>query len=539
MPYQLRKLLIIWLALNFFWGRYLKVNAQSESQSQQRGISNRNSSSLPQAVETQAVHGQETVNTPLDENSPIQKLNKAASVSLVQESGTSAVDNKGEKLITLEFKNADIRTVLLMIAQVCDLSMSIGDFIQGKVSVNFRNVSLDEALNAILRTNGCDYVKEGRIYRIVRAVQPTETPEVRVETKVFNLSHIDANAVQQAVTPLLSSNGKIQVFSRAYGIGSEKTGQRSDVLIITDVPEKMDVIALVIEKIDTPIGQVMIEARIIEVSLADDFDLGINWGIAASVTGSKLPTTFPLPQRMGKMGDLVPRSAPTSTDFPGDRDFPFAEKTGNAGFSFGTLSFTDLQAALKALESKRTANLLSCPRVVTLDNQEARIVIGETIPIPTYTLNTELNTWTISGYSSQEVGITLAVTPHILSDGHIIMKVAPEISELGEWVKGPGGQDERPRVTSRKVDTQIKVRNGETVVIGGLLKNKKDQTINKVPFFGHIPLLGLIFTRKDTTEDSKQDLLIFITPRIVTENNARELSQTDKARIEKTMTLVK
>lgn len=442
-----------------------------------------------------------------------------------------------EKLISLQLKNADIKTVLQMIAQECGLSMAIGDFVQGRVTLEFANVTLDEALNAVLRMSGYDYVKEGRIYRIVRYVQPAQDVEVRTTTKVFKLSHIDANSVKEAIIPLLSSNGNAQVFTRGFGIGSEKTGQRSDTLVVIDIPGNIETIERVIEKLDIPVGQVLIEAVLMEVALNNDFDLGISWGVGASIDGSTLPTTFPLPNRKRYFNDLVPRPTDDNADFSLNQHFPYSEKSD---FTYGTLSFADTKAVFKALNSKGTANLLSSPRLVTLDNQEARIVIGDIVPIPTYAYNQEHGSWEITGFSQTEIGITLAVTPHVVDNNYIVMQVTPEVNDYGTtgWVKGPSGEDERPIISTRRVETQVKVKNGETIVIGGLFKKKKDQTITKVPILGDIPLIGLIFTRKDTKEDKRTDLLIFITPRIMTDTNIAEVSQQDKMRMEKSLKLI-
>lgn len=478
----------------------------------------------------------------LDPNMPAQKESSPLANSLDENltaqsivSGEGQIEQQEEKLISLQLKNADIKTVLQMVARECGLSMAIGDFVQGKISLNFTNVTLDEALNAILKMSGYDYVKDGKIYRIVRYVQPVENVEVRTATKIFKLSNIDANSAKEAITPLLSRNGNVQVFTRGFGVGSEKTGQRSDTLVVIDVPENIETIEKVIEKLDIPVGQVLIEAVLMEVSLDNDFDLGINWGVEASISGSALPTTFPLPNRRRYFDDLVPRPSDDNTEFPANKHFPYSESDD---FSFGRLSFADTDAVFKALKSKGTANLLSSPRLVTLDNQEARIVIGDVIPIPTYAYNQEHGTWEITGFSQTEIGITLSVTPHIVNNEYIIMQVTPEVNDFSRWVKGPSGEDERPIVSTRKVETQVKIKNGETVVIGGLLKKKKDQTIIKVPIIGDIPLVGLLFTRKDTKEDKKTDLLIFITSQIITENNIRESSQEEKMRMEKSLKLI-
>ena len=411
--------------------------------------------------------------------------------------------NVEEQLLTMDFNEAEISDVLRILSEEYKLNIIAGKDIAGKVTVSFTGVKLNDALSSILKTNGYDYVREGNIIRVIKLGQAG----VERITRIFALKHVDARDVRKSLSGMLTQYGQIETMTRTKGIGSEKTEGRSNVLIITDIPSNLKKLEQIVSQLDKPVPQIMIQAKIMEVSVNDVKDLGINWNLEASVGGAARPVSFPFNIKN------VPKERYAARYFPGN--FPAPD---DADFIFGTLSFTNLTAALKLLETNINTNVLSSPKIATLDNQEASIHVGDIIPVPQYTYNDERASWEITGYDEQEVGITLKVTPHV-SGEHIVMTVFPEISEIIGWVKGPSGNDEKPRLSTRRIDTQVKVKNGETIVIAGLMKDKEIKTVYKVPILGDIPLLGLLFRRHNPVKE-KIDLLIFLTPYILTDEKA-------------------
>lgn len=419
---------------------------------------------------------------------------------------------KPKKLLSLELKDVDIQDALQLIAQECKINIAAGPDIRGKVSVRFSGVTMEEALTTVLRINGYDYVKEGAILRVIKldpSRQWGQQKEVKIIDELFTLKHVDATAIKNCIQGMLTPNGRIQAFVRSIGVGSEKTEGRSNVLVISDTSENIEKIRQIIDKLDIPLPQIMIEAKILEVGVDKNFELGIDWNISASVSGAKIPSAFPFSADEKISQFPVPQLQ--AEDAPANSSFPYASGTD---FSFGTISFSQFSAMLKALETKGDVNILSNPKIATLDNQEARIVIGDIVPIPTYTYNAETGSWGITGYEEEEVGITLSVTPHVCEDNTIIMKVNPEISSITGYVIGPSGEKEKPILSTRKTATQVRVKDRETIVIGGLMRDKTTININKVPILGDVPILGWFFKKKINSTE-KIDLMIFITPHII------------------------
>jgi len=311
---------------------------------------------------------------------------------------------------------------------------------------------------------------------------------------------------------MLSGQGKVQYFTQTNSI------------VVTDIPSKQKVIKDVIEKLDSKTKQVMIEASMVEVSLNKEKELGITWNIAGSAMGAARPITFPFDVHHTG-GDFYPpvdtSSATTqfttegsiiasesSADFAEGKAFPYAEPDD---FTYGYLSFTELQARLSALQSTGDANLISCPRIVTLDNHEAKITVGTTVPIPIYERNEQTGSMEITGYDEHDFGVTLTVTPYINQDGYITMDITPSVKEITGFT---GPNNERPITATREASTRVMIKNGMTVVIGGLLKDSEVVDNSKVPLLGDIPLLGYMF-RSNKRVNEKVDLLIFITPQVV------------------------
>jgi general secretion pathway protein D len=239
----------------------------------------------------------------------------------------------------------------------------------------------------------------------------------------------------------------------------------------------------------------------------------VDWQLRASATGAVLPTTFPFPKRAGS-GDFTPTPNPNNQvggggpAFPPGQTFPYPSP---ADYVFGKLSFQEFSVAMDILKQTANTNLVSAPTITTLDNDEAEIVVGTVVPIARYERLKETGTMEISGYDEKKIGVRLLVTPHVADDSTMLLSVSPEISEIVEY---RGQFNERPVTSTRSASTQVVVKNGETLMIGGLIKTVDLQIVRKVPILGDVPLLGALFTHK-TIQKQKVDLMIFVTPRLL------------------------
>ncbi|HKQ18242.1 MAG TPA: type II and III secretion system protein, partial [Candidatus Eisenbacteria bacterium] len=194
--------------------------------------------------------------------------------------------------------------------------------------------------------------------------------------------------------------------------------------------------------------------------------------------------------------------------FPPGQNFPYPTP---GDFTFGKLSFQEFAVALDILKQTSNTNLISAPNVTTLDNQQAEIVVGTVVPIALYERLKDTGTLEITGYDEKKIGVRLLVTPHTADDSSLVLTVNPEISEIIEY---RGQFNERPVTSTRSAATQVVMRSGETVMIGGLIKTVDIKIVRKVPILGDIPLLGLLFRHK-TRQQQKVDLMIFVTPRLI------------------------
>jgi general secretion pathway protein D len=294
---------------------------------------------------------------------------------------------------------------------------------------------------------------------------------------------------------------------------SPRSNALSNALIVTDTSARLAQVERVIRQMDTKPRLIAIEARLVETTLGSDEKLGVDWQIRATAAGASLPTTFPFPKTQGS-GDFTGTPNPNNQvggvgpAFPPGQTFPY---TIPEDYVFGKLSFEEFKVALDILKQSSGTNLVSAPKITTLDNQEAEIIVGTVVPIALYEHAEQTGALQISGYEEKKVGVRLLVTPHVGPDSTMILAVNPEISEIVEY---RGQFNERPVTSTRSAMTQVQVRSGETVMIGGLIRSVDMKIERKVPILGDIPILKFLFRHK-TTSKQKVDLMIFITPHLV------------------------
>ena len=424
---------------------------------------------------------------------------------------TSELIGRGKysgRKISLDLQDADLINVLRLFGDVANLNMIIAPDVRGKVTVRMVNIPWDQAMDIILKMNGLGFVLEDNILRIasVGALTREAEDDARAKeakkkaedliTKIVSINYAKAGEISGTLKKSLSPRGDTVV------------DDRTNTIIVKDIPRNVDEVATLIKLLDKPIPQVMIEARIVEATVSFTRDLGIQWGFLAkadaahgNATGWNFPNTI---TSTGGPTMGVPPSG--NGNFLVNLPAAVGQGTGGAiGFQFGSLSKAfNLDLILSAMETTGEGKVVSSPRVSALDNKEAKIQQGQSIP---YT------TTSSAGTSVQfiQANLELTVTPHVTPDNKIFMKIKATKNAPNTSLLGAGGQ---PSLATNEATTEILLSDGETAVIGGILIIDRGETIQKVPFLADIPLIGWLFKEK-VVKDNKSELLIFITPKVM------------------------
>jgi len=427
--------------------------------------------------------------------------------------------------IDLDFKDADIHNILRLLAEVGGVNVVTSDDVSGTVTIRMRNVPWDQALDVILQAKGLGMVRRGNLIRVA----PLETLEKEreaaiarqkqnqqlapLETRLVPVSYATAEELQPRVQELLSDRGNVSV------------DERTNVLIVRDIVESLDEVEQLVRTLDTQTPQVLVEARIVEATSSYVRDVGIQWGGDVSF-GSAFgnPTGLTFPSSIGVAGGNVDEQTPVAGLSPFGLQNPnpapnFAVNLpaitgtgigGALGLAFGSLDGNiNLNVRLSAAESTGTVRIISSPRILTLDNQEAHIAQGTLIP---YSQVSAQGVQT----AFQEAKLELRVRPHVTSDGSVAMHVKITRDEpdfTNQSVRGD------PTILKREAETDLLLPDGDTAVIGGIYTRNTGRNLDAVPFFADIPILGVLFQRRRVADD-RNELLIFLTPRIVNRDEA-------------------
>ncbi|MDO8525558.1 MAG: secretin N-terminal domain-containing protein [Candidatus Omnitrophota bacterium] len=433
--------------------------------------------------------------------------------------------------ITVNFKGADIKTILAYISEVSGVDIVPAPDVKGVVDLKLTNKPWKVALDVILRNYGFAYEREGDIIRVVTVSQ---LKQEELASQTYKLNYSKSKDVVATIKNIVSEKGKVTY------------DERTNTVIVTDIPTNLYKISQVITKLDKRTQQVLIEARVIETVLGDTEKLGIDWNVKISASGARRPITFPFEQfkvGFGKNQDgaaFFPQvqtgtsastasTATTSTvttvaSFPtvsgGVAAFPFA---GIDQFTFGTLDFTQFSAVLEMLKARAKTDVVSNPRIATLNNQEAIINVGQTLNMPKYERNSSTGKMEITGYDAKDLGIILKVTPHINELNEIVVDLAPQITDLLRYdtLDATSGVV-APVFSARMAKTQVMIKDGQTIFIGGLIKENNVTGRKKLPIIGDlcedIPILGLLTSKKETIKE-KTELIFFISVNIMTGDN--------------------
>ncbi len=426
---------------------------------------------------------------------PSPSSSSAAPVESPPAAATVTASTSVPGMISVDFKDADIRQVLRIISLKSGVDIVAGADVEGLVTIKLTDVPWEEALDIILRTYGFTYERKGNIVRVLtKEALDTEV----LSTEVFPLNYAKAKDIPAIIEEMKSDRGAVRF------------DERTNTVIVTDVPSSLYQIKAVIERVDQRTPQVLIDAKIVDTQLTKEENLGIDWAANQELdivqTTPTLNSTFPFPQgtNFGTVGELFGLSR-VSNDIQ------------RSTMAVGTLAADDLTWTLNMLRNRTNTNIVSNPSIAIINNQKATIHIGQEYPVPKYTVDSTTGDVTISGYEAKKTGTLLEVTPHVNPAQEIVVELKPEIIAVGEPVEYGTGSDTilLPLFTTQTAQTTVRITNGETIAIGGLVKTSEAHVQKTVPFLGEIPIIGLLFrnNRWYSGGDSpnRQDLLIFLT----------------------------
>lgn len=437
------------------------------------------------------------------------------------------------KPISLNFQDVPVRTVLQLIADFNNFNLVTTDTVRGNITIRLDSVPWEQALETILRVKGLDKRLDGNILLVAQAKELADLEEQKLQgqKKVEELAPLVTEYVQvnyakaSEIAALLVASGESKDGSGNGRIltnrGSVSVDQRTNTLIVKDTAETIDKIQDLVQKLDVPVKQVTIEARIVTIDDTVSEELGVNWSLSKNGLN---PNINNLPQKS------IPTAQNTTLDPYGKVDadnlYWYNESKTNPsghghwmsqtafdtvkngfGISIGKIWDNILvDMYLSALETENKAEVISSPRVTTANQKEALIEQGVDVP-------TEVST--SSGATSTEwkkAVLSLKVTPQITPDNRIILDLVVTQDTLGEEVSTGNGRERS--INTQRVETQVLVENGETIVLGGIYQQELTKRVSKVPLLGDIPYLGALF-RYTNDSNRKKELLVFVTPKIV------------------------
>jgi type IV pilus assembly protein PilQ len=408
--------------------------------------------------------------------------------------------------ISLDFQDVPVRQVLQIIAQVNGFNLVTTDTVTGNVTISLSGVPWDQALDMILRVKGLDKRLEGNILLIAPTEELTarETQALQSKKQVSDLAPL--STVNISVNYAKAANLATILKSSEGGILSERgtvtVDERTNTMLIRDTLPSIDEARKMIDALDIPVKQVLIESRMVTVLDNVDEELGVRWGLSDRESDSGVSGSIEGAETIA--GGSIP-----SIDDRLNVNLPVSSAAGTIGFQIASLvDGTILDLELSALESENKGEIIASPRITVANQQEAYIEQGTEIP---YVQATS------SGATSVEFKkavLSLRVTPQITPDNRIILDLVVTQDTRGETVSTSTG--DAVAIDTQEIKTQVLVENGETIVLGGIFQQTSTDSVSKVPLFGDLPFLGVLF--RNTSEfQEKRELLIFVTPKIITE----------------------
>jgi type IV pilus assembly protein PilQ len=409
--------------------------------------------------------------------------------------------------IEIGYIEADIQNVLRTLAAKAGVNLILGDEVTGKVTVNLKGISYEQAMQLIAESKGYAYVNDNNVVKI----KSRESLDVEpIEMRVYTLAYAKADDVKKTLDPVLTKQGKIVVDAR------------SNTLVLSDTPSSLSKLVPLIKSLDTETPQVLIEAKFIETIKNPQKNLGIDW--SGTLLGHQLSASgfVPAPGSSGTQPTSF-ASDPTGTGSSGNGNLTgftmIKSLNGGGAWSapYALLNPGNAAIVFNYLNQDTDSQLLANPRVVATDNVKTRISIAEQYPIPNFAFSEQTASLQISGFDYKDIGIILTVTPRVNRNDYVTLDVQPEASSSTQNAtlqSGGGNSVAIPIINTRTAQTTVLIKSGNTLAIGGLMRIDVTDNYNKVPLMGDAPLLGSLFRNKSLSK-TKTDLLIFLTPTIV------------------------
>ncbi|OGS07702.1 MAG: hypothetical protein A2204_00075 [Elusimicrobia bacterium RIFOXYA1_FULL_47_7] len=503
----------------------------------------------------------QTVQTASQEPATTAKTEMQAPAQYAKPEPQSQEKEKSTK-ISLDLRDADIFNALKIISQKAGLSIVAASNVKGSVSIYLQNTDALDALKMILEMNNLAYVRDGNIFKVM-----TDQDYERVYGKKFyditaaeivKLTYAKVPNIEKAIMPLKSKVGQIipdpgtnsfivvdtqeniylvkkmianldlqtevKVFALNYakpkdvlekiknysspGTGAVQLDERTSQIIVTDFPEKVAEISKIIASLDKKNREVIIEARIVQVILGNDFKMGVNWESVFSQVNNR--------QISGNVSANLN-----------------ALNLGASGIrlNVGTLAIDNFTALYDVLQTVGKTNLVSSPKIATIENQEAKILVGTKEAYVTTTVTSPGSgiSTTAESITFIDVGVKLFVTPTIGDDGYITMKIRPEVSSVDRTMTTSQGNT-IPIVRTSESETTVMVKDGVTIVIGGLMEERKEKQVSGIPLLSRIPLIGSLFGRTSEVT-TKTELAVLLTPHIISGDVAVSASEKKRLKI--------
>lgn len=422
----------------------------------------------------------------------------------------------GERL-SLNFQNIEVRAVLQLIADFTGINMVTSDSVSGNVTLRLKNVPWDQALDIILKTKGLDKRQRGNVMLIAPAAELAAQEKLDLESQkqVVELAPIISETIQvnyakaSELAAILKAKGNSLLSER----GNVTVDERTNKLLVQDTAKNIDAVVALVEELDVPVRQVLIESRVVLATSNYQKEIGVRFGVSSE--GSSGST------RYGTSGTAATAEAVSddagATTFAGvspralNVDLPVVGAAGQIGLAIAKMPFgTILDLELSASEAEGQTEIVSSPKVITSNQHKAKILQGQEIPY------LQASSSGAASIAFKEAVLKLEVTPQITPDDRVNLDllVTKDSADYAHAIVIPGLGASAPPINKQEVTTRILVDNGETIVLGGVYERSNSNQITRVPFLGDLPLIGFLFRNKSLSDD-KSELLIFVTPKIV------------------------
>ena len=419
-----------------------------------------------------------------DENSLIIKWNKKEKRE--RDIYLSTFRRLPDSKVSFNFKEAELLTVVRLMASQENLNLVLGGDLKGSVTLKLDDVTLETAMDAILHVNGYEWFLQENII-IIKPSSPESQLSGELDTQIYRLRFVHGSIITEALGEVLTDRGKVKSLSSSQSLDYEF--EIDDIVMVTDIPSNFALIDRVVNTIDQEGAQINISVKFIETTLKRGESIGIDWNLRQSL---QLPG-----EKQGvithniNLGEMV---------------------IGMDTMSFATLTAPVVKTMLALLANDDDTKLLQEPQVTTMNNSPANIIVGTTIPILVPQGEGSVFGTNPYTYEDRDVNIALDVLPRLNAHNAISLAINASVQSIIGYV----GENSRPIISNRETNTNVRVKNGETLLIGGMIFDTEDEKISKVPILGDLPIIKNLFRYSSSNKEQKE-LLIFITPTIISQ----------------------